>query len=828
WEPEQLAELAQEFCWRFAEATEEDIEAILVFMLRLYWQFKRMRSEEIANTFEWHLKEALLGTFISVWDANVNSEAISYKCANPTVIASGIMLTTAIGQLFRRGFFDTNDIHSCWKTLISNTVSVEHADAVAALFHHIGPGYWYQHPDRRGHLNEFQFVFGCILQKLEGKMSLLNLPRTNDELSIVMNTVAKQTIELDDQMVMATRAQRQTHMERPLPPIPTHPEDPPHPFPLPTLLQDAPHSSTHPPEPSYDSLMHRRANINSLPVELLTRIFVLGAGYDYPYAGSPFLLKPDQDYYAVPSSNFQILASHVSRVWRQVALRTSSMWNMLHFREPAHIMRAQAYLSRCLPSPHLFDILVDTVAESEHIPGVTLCREEIHQIFNIICPHVKRWRAFHLKVRDHECKAAARQHLNTCGPAPNLETLQLYHFEDYGTSQDLYLATYRPPVRVFNNNLPRLKNISLVGVNLPWEQSPYLTHLHTLELALHPEKIRPSYEHWENMLRNSPDLQTLSLHYSGPRVANGDTKLVWPTNRDRITIQSLENLSLTDLDPDYLIQLMGRLVLPGLKRLSLDLPEQDFAPFISLITDAKYRAPQPLSPSLSTICLPHLPFPSFSKIETLVLTALEVRNVDNLGNFMRGLNHLRTLEVNFANVIVDFFDILMEEVEVEVKESATTALPSKLCSKANPSPCPSRATSVPLAITERIPVLPRLETLKMSGLSGIRTRQLMHFRHIHSLKKRATVTPVPGISRWMVKWSVRWKGVDKVLDKLVEQGWVAEDGTRVHLECFEGDGDESEDDEDAEVDGDEGDGVEGETALSVPDDDDDEEEDDTG
>ncbi|KAG6919634.1 hypothetical protein DXG01_003498 [Tephrocybe rancida] len=587
-----------------------------------------------------------------------------------------------------------------------------------------------------------------------------------------------------------------------------------------------------------------RASIYSLPIELLTRVFVLGALYDYPYAGTPFLLKPDQDYYATPSSNFQLLVSHVCRHWRRIALGTSSLWNMLHFREPAHIARAQEYMSRCLPSPHLFDILVDTVAEREHIPGVTLCREEILQIFDIICPHVKRWRAFHLKVRDHECKAAARQHLSTCGPAPNLETLQLYHFEDYLTSQNLYLATYRPPVMVFSNDLPRLKNISLIGVNLPWEQSPYLAQLHTLELALHPEKIRPPYEYWENMLRNSPDLQTLSLHYSGPRVANGDTKLIWPTNREQITIQSLENLSLTDLDPDYLVRLMGRLVLPGLRRLSLDLPDQDFTPFVELITDAKQR-PRPSTPpsSPSPLCLTRLPFPSFSRLECLVITALEA-SADSLRHFLRGLNKLRTLEVHFASISESFIDVLMEEMDVEVKNDTASSpdvvlrvTPSKLCSKAHHSPCPSRTTSLPPPVIQRVPVLPLLETLKMSGLSGMKTAKLMEFRHTHfrtahrhQCNGGVTGVPVSGVSRWIVKWNERWKGTDKVLDRLVEYGWEAEDGTLVHLETLPSDADEELEDDDAEGEGLEGD-EEGELDADAPDnsdDDDEEDEDGTG
>ncbi|KAG6887328.1 hypothetical protein C0995_016147 [Termitomyces sp. Mi166 len=216
WEPEQLAELAQEFCWRFAEATQDDLEAILVFMLRLHWQFKHMKSEKIADKFEWHLKEFILGTFSSIWDANADCEAISYDNANPQVINAARMLTVAIGQSFERGFLDTRDIHNCLKVLIPNFVSVEHAEAVAALFHHIGPRYWFEHPDGRGHLQDFQRAFSYIMQRLEGKMSLLNQPRSHDQLSTLMHTVAEQTMEIDEQMMI--RAQMQFQQ---LPPPPT-------------------------------------------------------------------------------------------------------------------------------------------------------------------------------------------------------------------------------------------------------------------------------------------------------------------------------------------------------------------------------------------------------------------------------------------------------------------------------------------------------------------------------------------------------------------------------------------------------------------------------
>lgn len=80
------------------------------------------------------------------------------------------------------------------------------------------------------------------------------------------------------------------------------------------------------------------ALIDMLPAELLRRIFTLGAEDDYPYADSPFLLKPlNQDPRAFRITNFQLSVSGVSKRWREVALGTSCLWSTLHFRTPAHI-----------------------------------------------------------------------------------------------------------------------------------------------------------------------------------------------------------------------------------------------------------------------------------------------------------------------------------------------------------------------------------------------------------------------------------------------------------------------------------------------------------
>ncbi|KAF8158204.1 hypothetical protein B0H34DRAFT_707841 [Crassisporium funariophilum] len=570
------------------------------------------------------------------------------------------------------------------------------------------------------------------------------------------------------------------------------------------LLQDvlsiAPRSSLReeslmPPQPA----LYRPTGIYSLPVELLTRIFVLGTGFDYPYTDSPFLLKPGQEYDPPPSSNFQVIVSHVCRHWRQVAVRTQSLWTTLHFRETSHISRAKTFLSRCSKSNTcLLGILVDTVAEEEHTPGITLYKDELCAIFQIIIPHVKRWQAFHLKICDNECKGQARQFLNTCGPAPNLETLQLYHFEDYRTAQRLYLATYRPPVVVFSNTLPRLKNVSLIGVNLPWEKSPYLRNLHSLELALHLDNIRPAYLWWDKMLRLSPELTNLCLHYSGPRQPTTDAALTWPDTHDKVRLNSLRELSLTDLDPDYLCDLMGRLFLPSVNKLSLDLPDQNFTPFIDLLTAPTAQscnlssmgnglAPTSFTSPLTNGC-PNVPILDLSRLETLKIHALEC-SVKSWCTLLRVLTRLRILEVDFTRVGAGFWEAFTAEHDSSLGLGTGNPMPNNRNE--------TRTGSIPL---------PLLEVFKVSGVAG---KDIIAAIRRRSKYLRGGRTQLES-ERWFVRWSERRRTKDSELDTLVDHGcWVPncqdENATwiKITVESFddeEEEAEEAEDSEESEVD----------------------------
>jgi hypothetical protein len=493
----------------------------------------------------------------------------------------------------------------------------------------------------------------------------------------------------------------------------------------------------------------RPTNIHSLPVELLSWIFVLGSAFDYPYADSPFLLKPDQAFIPLPSHNFQVVA-HVCKLWRIVALRTQPLWTTIRIREKVHLPRAIEYLGRCATSTYLFDILIDTVSLDDHIPGITLYKDELTAIFEAIIPFVHRWRTFHLKICDNDCKAIARKYLASCGSGPKLETLQLYHFEDYRTTHRLYLATHKPPVAIFDNNLPCLKNVSLIGVNLPWDKSVYLTNLEHLELALHLDNVRPPYRWWDRMLRTSPDLKSLNLYYSGPEQSKGTPALEWFSTDYKIKLPKLKELSFTDLDPDYLCSLLERLQLPSLKMLTLDLREQDFTPFIDFLTTPPNH-PHPASASATFAPLtrhspPELPIHYLGRLEVLVIRGLDC-SLRSWAALLRATYNLRVLEIAFAKTSPNFWKVFTHEGEALISPSGNDANQNI---SANGRRTPA--------------LLPRLEVFKLSGVSGKDVVSALYFRH------RCLWQSIRPSETWTVRWSERRRCKDLELDALVHKG----------------------------------------------------------
>ncbi|KAK1222335.1 hypothetical protein PQX77_014813 [Marasmius sp. AFHP31] len=430
--------------------------------------------------------------------------------------------------------------------------------------------------------------------------------------------------------------------------------------------------------------------IYRLPREILTIIFKFTASLNR--TNDTFLLKSGAGENSKPikyDPQNQIAISQVCQQWREIALDLPNLWNTLQFETYSDIQRGTEFCKRLEGKKNtMLDILILTVSKKEYEDAkeekkYLLWTEEMHEIFLMLAPYTSRFRSFHLQVHDGHCKAVARHYIGTkdgkiFGPAPNLETWQLYHFETFGGGvRDLVEATRRQPVTCFADDIPKLKNLSLIGVNLPWS-SPYLKDLHSLELSLHTNDIRPGYEHWRNMLSRSPELRTLFLHYSGPQLS-----AEWPV--EVITLAKLETLGLVDLEPEYLQAITSRLDTPNIKKLEIELRDEEDETvayddwLCSISTNGSHK---------------------FQSLVSLTITELQCGDFDtSLRMFLGTLNHLRELEMKdevWSSVWRMFVN------DLEWMESTTEGGVTQV---AAPTSSPS-SSSPPL-------LLPKLEVVKV-------------------------------------------------------------------------------------------------------------------
>lgn len=233
-------------------------------------------------------------------------------------------------------------------------------------------------------------------------------------------------------------------------------------------------------------------------------------------------------------------------------------------------------------------------------------------------------------------------------------------------AENFWMSTVRPPVIFFDGQLPALAGLQLIGVNIPWasSHSPFLKDLTSLELALHCEHMRPTYDQWATMLRRCPTLQRLSLHYSGPRISPG-----WPD--DHICLPALTELSIADIDPDHLCSIFRRLKLSNVKHLRLELQDQDYTPFLDLVRNSKLM--------------------NLSKLEFLRFDTMEC-SLESWERLLKASPSIRTLEVDFRRAPKGFFEVLFNADE----STADGETPEK----------------------KRIPLLPALTGLRMAAISG--------------------------------------------------------------------------------------------------------------
>ncbi|KAF8133312.1 hypothetical protein EV363DRAFT_1416343 [Boletus edulis] len=382
--------------------------------------------------------------------------------------------------------------------------------------------------------------------------------------------------------------------------------------------------------------------IKKLPPELLSHTFEFGFADDgiedeediadsYTHLDETMKIhdRETKSHHVFPS--FTLAISHVCQHWRNVALSTPSIWTTIVITPEEHppYEPVSTLLERSKSLP--IDITIsygdlDKYKDDFEPPSDA----DLEILFAMLIPHIHRWRTIKVTASEYHHMYAFLSAVSdpSVPAAPQLTTLELYHYEDTGNLDAFQHPRMANHLTLFAGSAPLLTRIVLWGVHVDWDQ-PWIasaSNLTDLQLGCHAEDVRPSWAQFSTILRSASVLQKLSLRQSEPIVgdpADGNA----PIQLIRVTNFILE------VDPlARFIGLFRKFHLPALKHLYLDpwcYIDDDFSDLFRELTRPAYpdqEQPRSLASRLESLKIPAHP----CQVECIETLYGELQNLRSL------------------------------------------------------------------------------------------------------------------------------------------------------------------------------------------------------
>ena len=385
--------------------------------------------------------------------------------------------------------------------------------------------------------------------------------------------------------------------------------------------------------------------VHSLPNEVLIEIFV-AATFD-----------SEESRLEVPD-----ILSHVSSRWRAIAINTSTLWTFIVVTFPftnKQIARAKSALVRS--RNRAIDVHIDVrdpewtweLDEDQHAVG----SYDMVEILEWLGPSHHRWRSLSVFTDNWEPMQTFLAYSTMFPSLPSLETLSLNRCNAYaglpGTTPDSIT-----PTELFGGNahLPSLRHVVLSGVYIDYSCSGF-KDLISLDLRHQSHGVSPSLQDLQQILRASPELDSLSLVALSTSCSYGFDE---PSDVP-ILMSHLKELTLGWWNVEDTVELLGVLRIPAVEVLSLEdvgssllgflgdstfdvLPTHDSTQILDVLAEVGgvHRDTAALSPSpvTSTTSPPSLP----SSLRTLTINNVHL-DPTTFSEFMPRLTRLEELEL---------------------------------------------------------------------------------------------------------------------------------------------------------------------------------------
>lgn len=342
--------------------------------------------------------------------------------------------------------------------------------------------------------------------------------------------------------------------------------------------------------------------ISTIPLEILIQIF------------ESFILL-QRDARPLPSNSASIFLSHVTRHWREVVLKTPTLWTKISL------------------SNHSSRVYIQTCLQRSGECGLDICIRPfektvaVDELFTLLIAEVHRWRSLTVDVHTRElCHGILDQLRIRTLAAPLLQSLDI-HLSGIPADRQNWTES-----RIFDDGAPLLSSVKFYGI-ASQTYCPPLSAVTSLTLgkpatnhASRVSPIIPNYQMFQDTLRSCRALRTLVL----------SDAVFWHGPEDQIVtpLQIPSLLSLTVKLPTIgnyapYIAALATIVAPSLQELTLVSTNGVLTPVFTtgFCTGKQY---------------PHLHTVNF----------LEVDGTEFIGeDFIRAIPHL--IELNFGATSYD-------------------------------------------------------------------------------------------------------------------------------------------------------------------------------
>lgn len=281
------------------------------------------------------------------------------------------------------------------------------------------------------------------------------------------------------------------------------------------------------------------ATLHQLPVELITKILLF--------------VRDSTEYY----KRLRSLGS-VAVLWKSIIERTPDFWTICNLSESPKETGRAIHKSRNLP----LEIV-------EWPFGLSLApRLSVATFMEFVGPQRLRWLTAEIAIRTEADRSVVLGAIQS--PMPVLESLVLH---------DIFSSPSTPMVDFQVGNTPRLRHISLTGINIRDWDSPVFKGLRTLRLD-GTRASSPSLSQMMNILRSSPQLEDLRLSRS-PEAAILSTTSSSEDARNAtgaaveelIGLPKLRSIDLHQFPEDTVTAILAAIDAPICGRLRLNIPE---------------------------------------------------------------------------------------------------------------------------------------------------------------------------------------------------------------------------------------------------------------